>query len=103
MRSFDFLRETSFPPKEAFLSSLKGEGISDKDYSHGLKVWNTLDCKALGEYGLNYCTVDLLQLADIWFSFVDECMTDGGLEPSYYLKAPSLSMHTRLKEMDEMD
>ena len=33
MDSFERFHETALPPKEAFFSSLKGEGISDEDYA----------------------------------------------------------------------
>ena len=42
MNSFENLEETKLPPKEAFYSKLSDENISDKDYEHAKKVWETL-------------------------------------------------------------
>ena len=35
------LKETELLPKEAFYSRLNDEGISDEDYEHARKVWET--------------------------------------------------------------
>ena len=41
MDSLQRLGENQLPPKEAFYSRLNGDGISDADYEHALKVRNT--------------------------------------------------------------
>ena len=38
------------PSKEKFYSSLTGKRISDKDYEHVLKVWNTFQMKMMKSY-----------------------------------------------------
>ena len=50
MTDFSKLSATSLPPKEAFYSQLNGSGISDKDYDHAKKVWNTFNCKTIRDY-----------------------------------------------------
>ena len=42
--------ETTIPPKEAFYSKLKLEGISDEDYGHVQKVWEVFEIKNRSEY-----------------------------------------------------
>ena len=42
MDSFERFNEESLPPKEAFYSKLKMEGISDEDYEHAQRVWESL-------------------------------------------------------------
>ena len=42
-------KEIVLPPKEAFYSKLSDETISQKDYNHALKVWNSFNCKTLGD------------------------------------------------------
>ena len=37
--------EESLPDKESFYSELNKEGITDEDYAHAQKVWDTLNIK----------------------------------------------------------
>ena len=41
------LDETSLPPKEAFLSKLTGEGITDDDYQHAHTVWKEFNIESM--------------------------------------------------------
>ena len=41
------LKETELQPKEAFYSKLNNEGISDEDYTHAQRVWETFEMKTL--------------------------------------------------------
>ena len=50
MDSLEKLKETKLPPKEAFYSRLSDEGISDEDYQHARKVWQTFEMKNLKDY-----------------------------------------------------
>ena len=47
MNSFERFIETKLPPKDAFFSSLKNEGISDEDYVHAQTVWAEFDIKTV--------------------------------------------------------
>ena len=42
--------EISSPGKEAFYSKLNKEAITDRDYTHGQKVWKVFEIKNLSEY-----------------------------------------------------
>ena len=53
------LKETELPPKEAFYSRLNGVGISDEDYEHARKVWETFEMKNLEDYHNLYNQVDV--------------------------------------------
>ena len=48
--SIDILQETKLPSKDLFYSKLYDENISDEDYQHALKVWDTFNCKTLKDY-----------------------------------------------------
>ena len=50
MDSWERFDENTIPPKEAFYSELNLENITDKDYEHVKKVWETFEIKNLGEY-----------------------------------------------------
>ena len=50
MDSWERFDENTIPPKEAFYSELNLENITDKDYEHVKKVWETFEIKDLGKY-----------------------------------------------------
>ena len=86
------------PPKqEAFYSKLTGHGIDNINYQHVLKVWKTCKMKTFKDYHMNYNTVDVLLLADIFEYFRDLCLKNYGLDPVYYYTAPGLAWDAMLK------
>ena len=50
MDSWAKFNETKLPDKESFYSELNKEGITDEDYAHAQKVWDTFNIKNLREY-----------------------------------------------------
>ena len=48
MDSLGSIYRTQLPPKEVFYSKLSDEHISDGDYGHAQKVWETFGCHNLG-------------------------------------------------------
>ena len=50
MDSWKRFKEDILPDKESFYSELNKEGITDEEYGHTQKVWDTLNIKNLGEY-----------------------------------------------------
>ena len=60
MDSFDKFNE-KLPSKEDFYSVLNDQHISDEDYEHAKKVWNTFKLKSMGDYHDLYLTSDILQ------------------------------------------
>ncbi len=59
------LAYTGLPPKEAFYSKVKLDGISDEDYKHAQNVYNTFKCNDFGDYHRLYLKADVLLLADV--------------------------------------
>ena len=91
MDSWEKFNETSLPPKESFYSELKLEDISNKDYLHARKVWDTFEIRNLGEYHDLYVQTDILLLADVYEKCRDKCIEIYGLDLSHFLSAPGLA------------
>ena len=100
MDSPEKLKETELPPKEAFYSRLNDEGISDGDYEHARKVWETFEMKSLKNYHNLYNQVDVLLLADVSEIFRDICIKNYKLDPAHYYTAPGLAWDASLKVTD---
>ena len=98
MDSWEKFNETELPDKESFYSELNKEGITDEDYVHAQKVWDTFNIKYLGEYHDLYVQLDTLQLADVFESFRDKCIEIYQLDPTYFLSAPELAWQVCLKK-----
>ena len=72
MDSWKRFKEESLPDKESFYSKLNKKGISDEDYAHAQKVWDTHSIKNLVEYHDLYVQSDTTLLADVFESFRDK-------------------------------
>ena len=85
--------------KDAFFSSLKGKGISERDYLRAVNVnvWNVFGVRNLGEYHDLYLKTDVLLLCDVFEKFIDVCLEYYGLDPCHYLSSPRLTWDAMLK------
>ena len=97
MDSIERFEETKLPTKEAFDSKLNNKNISDADYEHAKKVWDTFEIKNLGEYTDLYNKLDVLLLADVFENFWEICLGIYKLDPAHYYTAPGLSWDACLK------
>ena len=100
MDSWKRFKEESLPDKESFYSELNKEGITDEDYAHAQKVWDTFNIKNLGEYHDLYVQSDTLLLADVFESFRDKCIEIYELDPAHFLSAPGLAWQACLKKTE---
>ena len=96
--SLDKLSETQLPPKKEFYSQLYDEDISDEDYQHAIKVWNTFECKTIRDYHNLYLKSDVLLLADVFENFRKTCLKHYKLDPVHYYTSPGLAWDACLKE-----
>ena len=94
---FDKLNETQLPPKEAFYSKLNDEDITEDNYQHAQKVWETFNMKTMREYHDLYLKSDVLLLADVFENFRDVCQKNYNLDPAWYYTAPGLAWDAALK------
>ena len=96
--SLDKLSETQLPPKKEFYSQLNDEDITDDDYQHAIKVWNTFECKSIRDYHNLYLKSDVLLLADVFENFRANCLKHYNLDPAHYYTSPGLAWDACLKE-----
>ena len=94
------LKETKLPAKEAFYTRLNDEGITNENYAHAQKVWETFEMKTLEDYHELYNQVDVLLLADIFENFRSVCIKNYNLDPAHYYTAPGLAWDAALKVAD---
>ena len=97
MDSWEKFNETELPPKKDFYSNFNLENISDKDYKHAQKVWETFEIKNLGEYHDLYVQCDTFLLADVFENFRNKCIEIYELDPAHFLSAPGLAWQACLK------
>ena len=97
MDSFEKFNKTELPTKEEFYSILNNEHISDEDYCHAKKVWNTFQLQTMGEYHNLYLQSDILLLADVFENFRKTCLQYYKLDPCHYFTIPGLSWDAMLK------
>ena len=100
MDSFDKFNETILPTKNDFYSILNDQHISNGDYKHAKKVWNSFKISNIGEYHDLYLKSDVLLLADVFENFRKTCLEYYKLDPSNYFTSPGLSWDAMLKMTD---
>ena len=79
------------PNKDQFYSILNDQHITDDEYGHANKVWNTFMIKTMGEYHDLYLVSDVLLPTDVFENFRKTCMQYYKLDPCHYFTSPGLS------------
>ena len=93
----DFVKlKKELPNKESFIVLWLVEKISDKEYEHVRKVWNTFEMETMKDYNILYLKIDVLLLAGVFEKFRNGSLKSYGLSLSHYLRAPVLSCHAVL-------
>ena len=98
MDSWGRFSETRLPDKEKFYSKLNDEHITDDEYAHAQTVWETFECKTLGDYHDLYVKTDVALLADVFENIRNLCQEQYGLDPAHYYTSPGLSWDALLKK-----
>ena len=98
MDSWKRFKEESLPDKEYFYNKLNKKHITDKDYAHDQKVWDTFKITDLGEYHDLYVQSDTTLLADVFENFRDKCIEIYELDSAHFLSAPGLAWQACLKK-----
>ena len=90
MDCFKKFDQTELPAKEQFYSVLNSQHITNGEYNHATKVWETFNIKTMGEYHDLYLKSDVLLLADVFESFRKTCLQYYKLDPCHYFTSPGL-------------
>ena len=81
---------------EKLYSWLINKKISDNQYEHVVKVWNTFSVKRMKDYCNLYLKFYVLLLADFFEKFRNKSLKNYESCPSHYLNAPTLSWDAML-------
>lgn len=100
MDSFERFNEISLPSKKHFFNDLTEEGITDEDYNHALKTWESFNMTNLGDYHDFYMNLDTALLADIIENTRELLYEKYELELGHYFSIPMLAFDAALKYTD---
>ncbi len=95
--SYEFIDEHSrltykgLPPKDAFYSKVKLDGMSNEDYNHAQNVYNTFNCENVGDYRWLYLKTHVLLSADVLGHSRKMILKHYKSDPANYLTAASLA------------
>ncbi len=100
--SIEKLKTThTFPPHNAFYSTLRQENVSMPDYKHGLTVFNVFKCKNMLDYCHLYCRLDVVLLAEVMSAFRERMYKHFQLDCTSYISFPQLAFDCCLKTLSE--
>ena len=91
-------KKDKLPDKESFYSELNNEHITDGDYAHAQKVYDTFNIKNLGENHDLYIKSDTAQLVDVFENFRNTCLEIYELDPDDFLSASEQTWPACLKK-----
>ena len=89
--------EKRLPERRDFYRLLADEDISEKEYEHAQKVWDTFRIENMGQYHDLYLKSDALLLVDVFQNFRETCLAYYGLDPCHYITSPGLACDAMLK------
>ena len=94
---FEKFNQTELSTTNEFFSVLNDQHITNREYDHTRKVWETFNLKNMGEYHDLYLKSDVLLLADVFESFRKICLQYCKSDPCHYFTSPGLSRSAMLK------
>lgn len=97
VNSFSKLDQTTLPTIDEFYDNIREESIVQTEYDRAVQVWQTFNCRTLGEYSDVYLKSDVLILTDIFENYRAVCLKHYKLDPAHYYTVPGLSWDAMLK------
>lgn len=79
---------TSYPPRSAFYSELKGKNVTQEAYNFGKEAFKELKCANMLKYMEVYNQLDTLLLCECMSSFQKFIMDHFGLDMVQYVSIP---------------
>ena len=95
--SFEKFNQPLPPYGNDWRNTLTGKIDVTKDqYKKALDLYNSFQCRSLGDYHDIYLKTDVLLLADVFQLFRQVCMKVYSLDPAHFFSAPNLSWEAML-------
>ena len=99
---YDYMTDLSvlarnLPSRDKFFSEIGERHISEEDYEHAKKVWQTFKCESLRDYTALYVTCDVYLLAEAVMDLRSSVWDEFGLDIAKYLSLPMLTKDLMLK------
>ena len=91
------IHQLELPEKEKFFNKLNNKNISNEDYDHAKKVFETFKCKNLMDYSILYLKTDICHLSDVFQKFSDFSYKTYNLDPRHSYTLPGFSWQAMLK------
>ena len=95
--TFERLTDEVVPEKQCFDNILKGESITEDDYSFIKNLWKVFEIKNVRELLMLYNEVDTLLLCDAFTEYRKFCYDLYQLEAARFVTSPSLAWSAALK------
>lgn len=83
-----------------FYNTLKEEDLEEEEYERLKKVCRLFNIVTLGDLHDLYLKIDVLILASVFENYRDMGLKEYGLDPAYYISAPSFSFDAMLFKTD---
>ena len=102
-KSYDSINNTVIPSRQQCYDNMKGEIMSQDEYDHMVKLWNTFDIKTWSEYYELYNVLDVTLMSDTFEHFQNTTLKAFGVDPMHYITTPQMVYSLFLKDTMEGD
>ena len=97
IKLYSSLNNTNIPTREECRDDMKGEIMSQDEYDHMVKLWDTFNIKSWGEYYELYNVLDVTFMANSFEHFRNTTLNTFGVDPMHYITTPQMAYSLFLK------
>ena len=94
IKSYDSLNNTFIPSRKQCYDDMKGEMMSQDEYDHMMKLWNTFDINTWSEYYELYNVLDVILMADAFEHFRNTTLNAFGVDLMHSITTPQMAIHS---------